>query len=114
VSQSELISAIRGVITGKSFFSPKVKRILQEDHPERLHVFAREEENGLARLCHCNDGARTVTTFLVDRPIGATTTAQLSDPSASPPIPCWRELPLEIAASRFFARVPQKIIFRAS
>jgi DNA-binding NarL/FixJ family response regulator len=35
-AESELVCAIRAVITGKSFFSPKVKRILQQDHVERL------------------------------------------------------------------------------
>lgn len=35
-AETELISAIRGVIAGKSFFSPKVKRILQQEHVERL------------------------------------------------------------------------------
>ncbi len=35
-AEAELITAIRAVITGKSFFSPKVRKILQQDHVERL------------------------------------------------------------------------------
>ena len=35
-AETELITAIRVVISGKSFFSPKVKRILQQEHVERL------------------------------------------------------------------------------
>ncbi|HEY1493690.1 MAG TPA: response regulator transcription factor [Candidatus Solibacter sp.] len=35
-AENELVSAIRAVIAGKSYFSPKVKRILQQDHVERL------------------------------------------------------------------------------
>jgi DNA-binding NarL/FixJ family response regulator len=35
-AEHELIAAIRAVTAGKSFFSPKVKRLLQRDHVERL------------------------------------------------------------------------------
>ena len=34
--KSELISAIEAVVTGRSFFSPKVSRILQEDYIQAL------------------------------------------------------------------------------
>jgi two-component system response regulator NreC len=35
-AESELVSAIHAVIAGKSYFSPKVKRILQQEHVARL------------------------------------------------------------------------------
>ena len=35
-AEHELIAAIRAVIAGKSYFSPKVKRLLQQDHIARL------------------------------------------------------------------------------
>lgn len=35
-AESELINAIRAVRAGKSFFSPKVSRLLQAEHVERL------------------------------------------------------------------------------
>lgn len=35
-AEHELISAIRAVAAGKSFFSPKVKRLLQQEHVERM------------------------------------------------------------------------------
>jgi two-component system, NarL family, response regulator NreC len=35
-AEGELIAAIRTVVAGKSFFSPKVQRLLQQDHVERL------------------------------------------------------------------------------
>lgn len=35
-AESELIAAIRAVTAGKAFFSPKVRRLLQQDHVERI------------------------------------------------------------------------------
>ena len=35
--KAELISAIRAVADGRSFFSPKISRVLQEDYIEALH-----------------------------------------------------------------------------
>ena len=35
-AEHELIAAIRAVTAGRSFFSPKVKRLLQREHVERL------------------------------------------------------------------------------
>lgn len=35
-AECELISAIRAVVGGGSFFSPKVRRLLQQEHVERL------------------------------------------------------------------------------
>lgn len=35
-AESELIAAIRAVVAGRSFFSPKVSRLLQQEHVERL------------------------------------------------------------------------------
>jgi two-component system response regulator NreC len=35
-AESELIAAIRAVTSGKSFFSPKVSRLLQQEHVERI------------------------------------------------------------------------------
>jgi len=35
-AENELIAAIRAVAAGKSFFSPKVKRLLQQEHVERM------------------------------------------------------------------------------
>ena len=35
-AEHELIAAIRAVMAGKSYFSPKVKRLLQQDHVARL------------------------------------------------------------------------------
>jgi two-component system, NarL family, response regulator NreC len=36
-AEHELIAAIRAVVAGKSYFSPKVRRLLQQDHVARLH-----------------------------------------------------------------------------
>lgn len=35
-AEVELIAAIRAVIAGKPFFSPKVRRLLQQDHVDRI------------------------------------------------------------------------------
>src|SRR5260370_3001254 len=35
-AEHELIAAIRAVAAGQSFFSPKVKRLLQQEHVERM------------------------------------------------------------------------------
>lgn len=35
-AEHELIAAMRAVVAGKSYFSPKVKRLLREDHVARL------------------------------------------------------------------------------
>jgi DNA-binding NarL/FixJ family response regulator len=35
-AESELIAAIRAVASGRSFFSPKVRRLLQQEHVERI------------------------------------------------------------------------------
>jgi two-component system response regulator NreC len=35
-AEHELITAIRAVAAGKSFFSPKVKKLLQQEHVERM------------------------------------------------------------------------------
>jgi len=35
-AETELIAAVRTVVNGKTFFSPKVRGILQQDHVERL------------------------------------------------------------------------------
>ena len=35
-AEHELIAAIRAVVAGKSYFSPKVKRLLRQDHVARL------------------------------------------------------------------------------
>ena len=35
-AEHELITAIRAVAAGKSFFSPKVKRLLQQEHVEQM------------------------------------------------------------------------------
>jgi DNA-binding NarL/FixJ family response regulator len=35
-AESELIAAIRGVVAGGSFFSPKIRRLLQQEHIEQL------------------------------------------------------------------------------
>jgi two-component system response regulator NreC len=37
-AESELIAAIRAIGAGKSFFSPKVSRLLQQEHIERIPV----------------------------------------------------------------------------
>jgi two-component system response regulator NreC len=42
-AESELIAAIRAVIAGKSFFSPKVSRVLQAEHIDRLRREGRED-----------------------------------------------------------------------
>ena len=42
-AENELIAAIRAVTAGKSFFSPKVRRILQAEHVERLQREGRED-----------------------------------------------------------------------
>ena len=38
-----MIEAIRTVVAGKSFFSPKVRRLLQAEHVERLRREGRED-----------------------------------------------------------------------
>jgi len=42
-AEHELIAAIRAVAAGKSFFSPKVKRVLQAEHVERLRREGRDD-----------------------------------------------------------------------
>jgi len=42
-AETELIAAIRAVIAGRSFFSPKVSRVLQAEHVERLQREGRED-----------------------------------------------------------------------
>lgn len=42
-AESELIAAVRAVTAGKSFFSPKVKRLLQAETTERLRREGRED-----------------------------------------------------------------------
>jgi DNA-binding NarL/FixJ family response regulator len=42
-AEHELIAAIRAVIAGKSYFSPKVKRLLQQDHVARLRRSGAED-----------------------------------------------------------------------
>ena len=42
-AESELIAAIRAVTAGKSFFSPKVSRILQAEHVDRLRREGRQD-----------------------------------------------------------------------
>jgi DNA-binding NarL/FixJ family response regulator len=42
-AETELIAAIRAVASGKSFFSPKVQRLLQAEHVERLRREGRED-----------------------------------------------------------------------
>ena len=42
-AEHELIGAIRAVLAGRSFFSPKVKRVLQSEHVERLRREGRED-----------------------------------------------------------------------
>ena len=42
-AESELIAAIRAVRRGQSFFSPKVKRVLQAEHVARLQREGRED-----------------------------------------------------------------------
>jgi DNA-binding NarL/FixJ family response regulator len=37
-AEGELIAAIRAVMSGKSFFSPRVSRMLQAEHVERLRA----------------------------------------------------------------------------
>ena len=46
-AENELIAAIRAVTAGKSFFSPKVRRLLQQDHVERLRREGGEDSYGL-------------------------------------------------------------------
>jgi two-component system, NarL family, response regulator NreC len=42
-AEHELIAAIRAVTAGKSYFSPKVKRLLQQDHVARLQRSGAED-----------------------------------------------------------------------
>jgi DNA-binding NarL/FixJ family response regulator len=42
-AEHELIAAIRAVTAGKSYFSPKVKRLLQQDHVARLRRSGTED-----------------------------------------------------------------------
>ena len=42
-AEHELIEAIRAVVAGKSFFSPKVKRLLQQDHVAHLRRSGSED-----------------------------------------------------------------------
>jgi two-component system response regulator NreC len=42
-AEHELIAAIRAVMAGKSYFSPKVKRLLQQDHVARLRRSGAED-----------------------------------------------------------------------
>jgi two-component system response regulator NreC len=42
-AESELIAAIRSVMAGRSYFSPKVSRLLQAEHVERLRREGRED-----------------------------------------------------------------------
>lgn len=42
-AEHELIAAIRAVMAGKSYFSPKVKRMLQQDHVARLQRSGAED-----------------------------------------------------------------------
>ena len=42
-AENELIAAIRAIRDGKSFFSPKVMRLLQQEHVERIRCSGGEE-----------------------------------------------------------------------
>ncbi|HEV3198992.1 MAG TPA: response regulator transcription factor [Bryobacteraceae bacterium] len=42
-AENELIAAIRAIRDGKSFFSPKVSRLLQQEHVERIRCSGGEE-----------------------------------------------------------------------
>ena len=42
-AESELIAAIRAVLSGRSYFSPKVRRLLQQEHIEQLRRAGRED-----------------------------------------------------------------------
>jgi DNA-binding NarL/FixJ family response regulator len=42
-AEGELIAAIRAVMAGKSYFSPKVRKVLQTEHVERLRREGRED-----------------------------------------------------------------------
>jgi DNA-binding NarL/FixJ family response regulator len=46
-ADSELIGAIRAVAAGKSFFSPKVRRLLQSEHVDRMRREQREDSYDL-------------------------------------------------------------------
>jgi two-component system, NarL family, response regulator NreC len=46
-AESELIAAIRAVLSGKSYFSPKVRRLLQQEHIERLRRAGEVDSYGL-------------------------------------------------------------------
>jgi two-component system response regulator NreC len=46
-AEGELIAAIRAVMRGQSFFSPKVRRVLQAEHMERLRREGREDSYDL-------------------------------------------------------------------
>jgi two-component system, NarL family, response regulator NreC len=46
-AEHEWIAAIRAVMAGKSYFSPKVKRLLHQDHVARLRRSGREDRFGL-------------------------------------------------------------------
>ncbi|HEY3838537.1 MAG TPA: response regulator transcription factor, partial [Bryobacteraceae bacterium] len=49
-AENELIGAIRAVIAGRSFFSPKVARVLQSEHVARLQREGREDRFELLTL----------------------------------------------------------------
>lgn len=42
-AEAELIAAVRAVASGKSYFSPKVRRVLEAEHVERLRREGRED-----------------------------------------------------------------------
>lgn len=46
-AENELIAAIRAIGAGKSFFSPKVKRLLQQEHVERTRRAGGEDSYAL-------------------------------------------------------------------
>jgi two-component system response regulator NreC len=46
-AENELIAAIRAVWAGKSFFSPKVTRLLQQEHVERIRCAGGEDSYDL-------------------------------------------------------------------
>ena len=49
-AEHELIAAIRAVVAGKSYFCPKVKRLLQQDHVARLQRSGGEDRFELLTL----------------------------------------------------------------
>jgi DNA-binding NarL/FixJ family response regulator len=46
-AENELIAAIRTVIAGRSFFSPKVTRMLQQEHVERMRREGADDSYGI-------------------------------------------------------------------